>query len=101
MKPFWLLNTLLRLLAATVIAVLAQAAEAATSAGGPLQEPPHGPPPEAVAACQGKTAGTTASFTDRGGRTVTGACTKIGNVLAVASQGPPPGAPPSGASAPR
>jgi hypothetical protein len=46
----------------------------------------HGPPPEAIAACKGKAVGTTASFTDRGGRTVTGPCTQMGDVVAV----PPP-----------
>ncbi len=46
----------------------------------------HGPPPEAVAACKGKAVGTQASFTDRRGRTVSGACTQIGDVVAV----PPP-----------
>lgn len=56
-----------------------------------------GPPPEAVAACQGRTAGAQASFVGRDGRTFTGICTQIGNVLAIA----PPGGPPPGASGAR
>jgi hypothetical protein len=47
---------------------------------------PHGPPPEAVAACKGKAVGTQASFTDRAGHTVSGPCTQMGDVVAV----PPP-----------
>ena len=46
----------------------------------------RGPPPEAIAACKGKAVGTQASFTDRGGRTVSGACTQMGDVVVV----PPP-----------
>ena len=66
-----------------------------TAASGP---PPdqggrhHGPPPEAVAACKGKAIGAQASFTDRGGRTVSGACTQMGDVVAV----PPPHGPHGG-----
>ena len=73
------------LLLAVPFAALAQ-----TSAGGgtpPDQGGKHrGPPPEAIAACKGKAVGTQASFTDRGGRTVSGACTQMGDVVAV----PPP-----------
>jgi Spy/CpxP family protein refolding chaperone len=57
----------------------------------------RGPPPEAVAACKGKAVGTQASFTDRAGRTVSGACTQMGDVVAVppphgpqGHEGPPP-----------
>lgn len=53
---------------------------------GPRHDHPHGPPPEAIAACKGKAVGTVASFTDRGGRTVSGPCTQMGDVVAV----PPP-----------
>ena len=74
------------LLLAPPLAALAQG----PGSGGP---PPdgtghghHGPPPEAIAACKGKAVGAQASFTDRGGRTVSGACTQMGDVVAV----PPP-----------
>jgi hypothetical protein len=71
------------LLLATTLAALAQPADS----NGPLAGgAPHGPPPEAIAACKGKAIGTQASFTDRGGRTVSGPCTQMGDVVAV----PPP-----------
>ena len=34
----------------------------------------HGPPPEAYSACEGKTAGTPASFTNHRGETINGVC---------------------------
>ena len=79
-----------RHLLSTLLLVAPLVALAQADAGGP---PPdqggqhhRGPPPEAVAACKGKAVGTQASFTDRGGRTVSGACTQMGDVVAV----PPP-----------
>lgn len=63
----------------------------AGAASAPSGQPP-GPPPEAVAACKGKTEGAQASFTARGGETVRGACQKVGDVLAVRPPGGPPGA---------
>jgi len=45
---------------------------------GPAHDgPPHGAPAEAIAACKGKASGTSVTFTDRGGRTLTGVCTLI------------------------
>jgi hypothetical protein len=73
------------LLLALPLAALAQA----DAGNGPPPDGgghPHGPPPEAIAACKGKAVGTQASFTDRSGRTVSGPCTKMGDVVAV----PPP-----------
>ena len=74
----------------TLLLALPFAALAQTDAGGgapPDQGGKHrGPPPEAIAACKGKAVGAQASFTDRGGRTVSGACTQMGDVVAV----PPP-----------
>lgn len=60
----------------------------------------RGPPPEAIAACRGKAIGTQASFTDREGRTLTGACVQMDDVVAIA---PPhrPGERGAPASAPR
>ena len=73
------------LLLAAPLAALAQAS--APEGPPPGQDGHHrGPPPEAVAACKGKAVGTQASFTDRSGRTVSGACTQMGDVVAV----PPP-----------
>lgn len=59
---------------------------------GAASGPPPGPPPEAVAACNGKTAGTTVSFTGRRGETLTGICQLAGGVLAARPTGndPPP-----------
>jgi hypothetical protein len=91
------------LLAAAALFLAAPLAALAQSDanGGPPDhggQRPHGPPPEAIAACQGKAVGTQASFTIRGGRTISGVCTQIGDVVAV----PPPahrhgagGSPPS------
>ena len=67
--------------------------------GPPPGAAPHGPPPEAIAACQGKAVGVTASFTDRRGRTISGACTQMGDVVAVpppAHRGGQGGMPPAG-----
>ena len=80
-----------RLLAATALLFatpLAALAQSDANGGAPPQHgsKPHGPPPEAIAACKGKAVGTQASFTDRGGRTISGACTQMGDVVAV----PPP-----------
>ena len=65
----------------------------ASGASGPGGRPP-GPPPEAVAACNGKTAGTTVSFTGRSGETLTGVCAMVDGKLAARPSGPPPGKPP-------
>ena len=74
------------LLLAPPLAALAQSAAPGGPPSGEAGHGPHGPPPEAVAACQGKAVGAQASFTDRAGHTVSGACTRMGDVVAV----PPP-----------
>ena len=73
---------------AAMLLALPLATLAQPGTGAPPGQGDHhrGPPPEAIAACQGKSVGTQASFTDRGGRTVSGACTQMGDVVAV----PPP-----------
>jgi hypothetical protein len=71
------------LLLATPLALFAQTEQ---QGGPPAGSAPHGPPPEAIAACKGKAIGVAASFTDRRGRTVSGPCTQMGDVVAV----PPP-----------
>ena len=76
------------------LAVLAQPPANGAEGGPPPGGAPHGPPPEAVAACKGKAVGTSASFTDRRGRTVSGACTKLGDVIAVPPPAHPGGMPP-------
>jgi hypothetical protein len=61
---------------------------------------PHGPPPEAIAACKGKAVGDTVSFTGRRGETLKGTCEKAGDVLAARPQGGPPHGPRDGNGAP-
>jgi len=67
---------------------------ALASTGVHAQPTEHrGPPPEAVAACQGKSEGASVSLTLRGGETVTATCRKMGDTLA-AWPDKGPGAPP-------
>jgi hypothetical protein len=79
---------------ATAVATWLLALPLASFAADPA--PPQGgkppaPPPEAIAACNGKAEGATASFAGRNGETVTGTCQKIGDVLALRPAGGPPG----------
>jgi hypothetical protein len=69
---------------------LAQASAASAPGGAP-----SGPPPEAIAACTGKAAGTQVSFSGHRGETFTGVCQLVNGVLAArplvgAPGGPPP-----------
>jgi len=89
-----------QLIAATLASLMVASAAHAADTTPPSGKPP-GPPPEAVAACKGRTAGTTVSFTGRNGETMTGVCTLIDGVLAARPSGGPPGAGgPSGAGGP-
>jgi hypothetical protein len=78
-----------RLLSATTLLLALPLAALAQSDSGANPPPDHGgkprrgPPPEAIAACNGKAVGTTASFVDREGGTITGVCTQMGDVVAV------------------
>jgi hypothetical protein len=84
------LNRTLAAAAATLLLALplaGTAADAAPSQGGK----PPAPPPEAIAACNGKAEGATASFAGRNGETISGTCQKIGDVLALRPAGGPPG----------
>jgi hypothetical protein len=56
----------------------------------PSGQRPMGPPPEAIAACDGKAAGTQVSFALRDGMKVTGTCVSDNGVLAARPQGMPP-----------
>ena len=60
--------------------------EAASSASSATSQPP-GPPPEAIAACQGKSAGSAVSFTGRGGETFSGTCQSVNGALAAQPTG--------------
>jgi hypothetical protein len=79
-----------RAASACVLASTLGACQAQSAPGGK----PPGPPPEAVQACQGKTAGAQASITGRDGRSFTGVCENVDGVLALrpshGNGGPPP-----------
>ncbi|WAC72246.1 hypothetical protein OU995_22205 [Roseateles sp. SL47] len=68
-------------------AMLCSAAAFAACPEGGDQNRPKGPPPEAVAACKGKSAGATVTITLRDGKSVGAVCEQIGNVLAARPQG--------------
>ena len=73
---------------------LAMAAQAADPPAPPASGVPPSPPPEAIAACKGKTEGATVSFTGRGGETLTGTCKTTNGVLAARPTGGPGQRPP-------
>ena len=78
-----------------VLSILSLSALA--QSGAPAKPPggqPPAPPPEAIAACTGKTAGTQVQFTNRSGVQITGVCQMIGGVLAARPAGRPDGSPP-------
>ena len=56
--------------------ILAQEPQSGPDAGAAQQSGGrhHGPPPEAYTACEGKTEGTAASFTNHRGETINGIC---------------------------
>jgi hypothetical protein len=87
------LASLVRITCAAGLTFAAAARATPDSASAPGGRPP-GPPPEAIAACQGKTEGTQVSFVTRRADTLTGVCQKMGDVLAARpAGGPPPRAP--------
>lgn len=58
----------------TLLHSMAVAASAVVLAGAVLAQPGGGPPPEAIAACKGKTDGAACTFTGRRGEALTGKC---------------------------
>jgi hypothetical protein len=84
------LNRTLAAAAATLLLALPLAGTAADPAPSQGGKPPA-PPPEAIAACNGKAEGAAASFAGRNGETISGTCQKIGDVLALRPAGGPPG----------
>ncbi len=50
-----------------------------------------GPPPEAIAACEGKSVGDSVTFTGRRGESLTATCREIEGQLAAVPEGKPPG----------
>ena len=68
-------------------------AQADSTIGGPPSGRPSGPPPEAISACSGKSAGDTVTFTLRDGKQLSGKCQLDNGVLAARPDhmpGPPP-----------
>jgi hypothetical protein len=86
-----------KLLWAGALTLVLQVAQADSTSGGPPSGNPPGPPPEAISACSGKSAGDTVSFTLRDGKQVSGTCQMDNGVLA-ARPDHMPGPPPSGDS---
>jgi len=84
------------LIAAFIAAVLAATTAWAQPASAPGTGQPPGPPPEAVAACKGKTEGTSVSFALRDGKSLTGTCQLHNGVLAARPAGGPGGQRPPG-----
>jgi hypothetical protein len=58
----------------SLLTAAVQAQPSGGDQGGPDGGRRHGPPPEAIAACKGKTAGADCSFTGRHDDTLTGTC---------------------------
>ena len=81
-------------LSATLISLAMAAAQAAEPPAPPASGVPPGPPPEAVAACTGKTEGATVNFVGRGGKTLNGICKTTNGVLAARPTGGPDQRPP-------
>lgn len=71
-----------KLLWAGTLTLALQAAYADSTSGGPPSGGPPGPPPEAISACSGKSAGDTVTFSLRDGKQVTGRCQLDNGVLA-------------------
>lgn len=80
--------------AATIVVMLLLlpvAAITAYSSGQDSRGPQGGPPPEAIKACAGKSAGDTTSFKGRRGETLEAICREIdGKLAAVPAGGPKP-----------
>ncbi len=87
----------LLLIFGTLPAIAADSAD-----GSKLQRrPPMGPPPEAIAACKGKSEGTSVQFTTPRGDTLKGVCKLVNGTLAAVPEGGmrgPQGKPPDNAS---
>lgn len=81
--------------AITIIATLAALGTtsflAAANPGDGDRRPRRQPPPIAIEACDGKTAGDACSFETPRGRAIEGECTQIGETLACKPDHPPPG----------
>ncbi|MFN3986495.1 MAG: hypothetical protein ACK4KV_13440 [Rhodocyclaceae bacterium] len=91
LRPLARLARLARLAGATASVLICFTAAAA---GDPPPRPegqPPAPPPEAVAACNGQSAGASVSFTGPNGEQLSGQCRQVGDTLAAMPAGGPPG----------
>ena len=71
--------------------ILLPALSVTAAASDDRKGPPPGPPPEAIAACEGKSAGDKVEFEGPRGETFSGICREIDGQLAAAPEGMPPG----------
>lgn len=94
---YGVLKSSILILGAVVLSLAVLLASAADQPAAPPGGHPPGPPPEAVAACKGKAEGAQASFTNRGGHTLSGTCQRIGNELAAMPASGPGAARPASA----
>ena len=62
-----------------------------TAAGNKGQDRPQGPPPEAIAACKGKSVGDSVTFTGRRGETLEATCQEKDSQLAAVPNNRPEG----------
>lgn len=60
---------------------------ASNERGGGQRGDQHGPPPEAIEACQGKSEGDSVSFSGRGGDSVTATCQMVQDQLVAVPEG--------------
>jgi hypothetical protein len=74
-------------LTAGLLLIAGNAVTIAAENSGPPGRPPMGPPPEAIAACKGKSEGTAVQFTTPRGDTLKGVCKLINGTLAAAPEG--------------
>jgi hypothetical protein len=94
MKHFKHLQRILPALATGLLWAACAAHAADTPPAPPADGQPPSPPPEAIAACQGKSAGDQVSFTGRRGETLQGVCELRNGVLAARPSRRPDGQPP-------
>jgi hypothetical protein len=77
----------IRMMVCLFLVAVGSWAIAADNNNGPPGGPRMGPPPEAIAACKGKSEGTTVQFTTPRGDTLKGICKMINCTLAAALEG--------------
>lgn len=74
-----------------VLAILVLMPIAASAKGGNHDGRRHGPPPEAIEACEGKEVGDNVEFTGRRGETLKATCKEIDGQIVAVPEGRPSG----------